>query len=151
MYSWYMPKDEPSLVESLVGIGHRYDWEGIVVWLSEESTSATLLGVAASYHGDYQTETSPALSGNHPLIKYYTADGILDHSCGFTTTVGGMQPLVAWDSLSTTVQDALADKDWGGKSTSYVLIGGLFADQFADANVPFDDANFDDNLAEAEL
>ena len=129
----YFPKDEPSWAESLVGIGHRYDWEGIVVWLSSASTSATLLGVAASYHGDYVTSTSPSLSGDHPLIQYYTAYDILDHSCGFTTTVGGMQPLVAWDSLSTTVQDALADKDWG------------------DANVPFIDANFDTNLAEAEL
>ncbi|KAK5137895.1 hypothetical protein LTR08_006664 [Meristemomyces frigidus] len=133
MYSWYMPKDEPTWLESLVGVGHRYDWEGVVVWLSSASTTATLLGVAASFHGDYTTETTPSLSGNHPLIKYYTDDGILDHSCGFTSTVGGMQPLVAWDSLPTVAQQALANKDWG------------------DANVPFIDANFDANLVEAEL
>ena len=133
LYSWYMPKDEPSELESLVGVGHRYDWEGVVVWLSSASTSAKLLGVAASYHGDYKTSTSPSLSNNHPLIKYYTAYDILDHSCGFTTTVGKMQPLVAWDSLPTVAQQALANKNWG------------------DANVPFIDANFDANLAEAEL
>jgi hypothetical protein len=90
-----------------------------VVWLSEASTDATLLGVAASYHGDYVTSTDPAMSGDHVLIQYYTAYDILDHSCGFTSTVGGMQPLIAWDSMSTTVQDALADKDWGGKSISH--------------------------------
>jgi len=133
MYSWYMPKDEPSEIESLLGIGHRYDWEDVVVWLSSESTMATLLGVAASYHGSYQTETSPPLSGNHPLIQYYSEDDVLDHSCGFTMTVGGMQPLIAWDSLPTVAQEALADKDWGS------------------AIVPFDDATFDENLAEAEL
>ena len=62
---------------------------------------------------DYETSTDPDLSGDHPLIKYYTAYSILDHSLGFTSTVGGMQPLVAWDSLSSTIQEALADKDWG--------------------------------------
>ncbi|KAF2650304.1 NPP1-domain-containing protein [Lophiostoma macrostomum CBS 122681] len=133
MYSWYFPKDEPSWLESVVGVGHRYDWEDCVVWLSEASTDATLLGVSVSYHGDYQTSTDPALSGDHPLIKYYSAYSILDHSMGFTSTVGGMQPLVAWESLSTTVQSALADKDWG------------------DANVPFIDSNFEANLAEAVL
>jgi len=133
LYSWYFPKDEPSELESLVGVGHRYDWEGIVVWLSSASTSAKLLGVAASYHGDYQTSTAPSLSGNHPLIKYYTAYDILDHSCGFTTTVGGMQPLIAWDSMPTVAQNAIANKNWGS------------------GNAPFIDANFDANLAEAEL
>ena len=58
MYSWYMPKDEPS-----TGIGHRHDWENIVVWLSSESTSATLTGVAISAHGSYQKTTSPSLDG----------------------------------------------------------------------------------------
>jgi len=133
MYSWYMPKDEPSWAESLVGVGHRYDWEDVVVWLSSASTSATLLGVSASYHGDYTISKTPSLSGNHPLIQYYTAYDILDHSCGFTTTVGNMQPLVAWDSLPAVAQTALANKDWGS------------------ANVPFKDANFNTNLNEAKL
>ena len=93
--------------------------EDIVVWLSSASTTATLLGVSASFHGDYTTSTKPSLSGNHPLIKYYTDGGILDHSCGFTSTVGGTQPLVAWDSLPVVAQQALANKDWGGASTSH--------------------------------
>lgn len=37
MYSWYMPKDEPSY-----DLGHRHDWEGVIVWLSSgTSTSAS--------------------------------------------------------------------------------------------------------------
>lgn len=114
-----MPKDEPSEVEGALGVGHRYDWENLVVVLSEESSSATLVGMAASYHGDYVACSGPAcddyLDGNSPLIRYYTAYDILDHSLGFTSTVGGQQPLVAWDELPTVAQTALASKDWGGE------------------------------------
>lgn len=120
MYSWYFPKDEPSWAESLVGIGHRYDWESAVVWLSSASTDATLLGIAASYHGDYETSTDPDLSGTQPLLKYYTAYSILDHSLGFTSEVGGSQPLVAWEEMPSVAQSALADKNWGGKYSLHV-------------------------------
>jgi hypothetical protein len=67
MYSWYMPKDSPS-----TGLGHRHDWENAVVWLSAQSTSATIVGAAASAHGDYDTTTTPNLSGNSMLIRYYS-------------------------------------------------------------------------------
>ena len=71
MYAWYMPKvssvssdhcsyaalratqsthfcalrqDEPS-----TGIGHRHDWEGIVVWIDDPNKSQpVILGVSAS-------------------------------------------------------------------------------------------------------
>lgn len=118
MYSWYMPKDEPSLIEGALGIGHRYDWENAVIVLSDETTDATLVGMAASYHGDYNvcagSDCDDYLDGTNPLIQYYSAYDILDHSLGFTTTVGGTQPLISWDELPTVAQDALADKDWGG-------------------------------------
>lgn len=48
-----------------------------------------------------------------------------------TTTVGGTQPIVAWESLSTTVQAALTAADFG------------------DATVPFKDSTFMTNLAAA--
>ena len=67
MYSWYMPKDSPSN-----GLGHRHDWENAVVWLSEESTSASIIGAAASAHGDYDTSTSPDLSGDSVLFRYFS-------------------------------------------------------------------------------
>lgn len=124
MYSWYMPKDEPNLLEGALGIGHRYDWENVVVVLTSESTSATLVGMAASYHGDYNvcvgSDCDDYLDGTNPKIEYYSAYEILDHSLGFTSTVGGTQPLIAWDELPTVAQDALTDKDWGGKSLSAV-------------------------------
>ncbi|KAH7058750.1 necrosis inducing protein [Macrophomina phaseolina] len=127
MYAWYMPKDEPS-----DGLGHRHDWESIVVWLSEESTSATLLGVSASAHGGFSANTSPNLSGTSALIRYFST-WPLDHQLGFTSTVGGQQPLIAYESLTDAARTALENTDFGS------------------ANVPFKDANFENNLAEAEL
>ncbi|KAH8671547.1 necrosis inducing protein-domain-containing protein [Xylariales sp. PMI_506] len=136
MYSWYMPKDEPNELEGDLGIaGHRYDWENAVVVLSAEDIDAMLVGIAASYHGDYVTCTGSGcddyLSGSNPLIEYYSVADILDHSLGFTTTVGGMQPLIAWENLTVAAQEALTDKDWGS------------------AIVPFLDSDFDSYLEEA--
>ena len=88
MYSWYMPKDSPSS-----GLGHRHEWENVVVWLSGQSESASLRGVAISAHGtyipgvgkgrdvlgfdlaneikgEYQKYTAPPLAGTRPKIGY---------------------------------------------------------------------------------
>ncbi|KAL3417719.1 hypothetical protein PVAG01_10729 [Phlyctema vagabunda] len=127
MYSWYMPKDEPS-----DGIGHRHDWEGAIVWLSSSTatTAANILAVCPSAHGGWDCTTSYSLSGTGPLIKYESIWPI-DHSMGTTSTVGGQQPLIAWESLPTVAQTALETTDFG------------------DANVPFNNAHFTTNLAAA--
>ncbi|KAL1863453.1 hypothetical protein Plec18167_000546 [Paecilomyces lecythidis] len=128
LYSWYFPKDEPS-----DGLGHRHDWEGAIVWLSAaNSTSAdNILAVCPSAHGGWDCSTDGyTLDGTSPLIRYYSIWPV-DHQCGLTSTVGGTQPLVAWESLPTVAQDALADTDWGS------------------GNVPFIDANLDTNLGKA--
>ncbi|KAJ5354928.1 hypothetical protein N7541_005972 [Penicillium brevicompactum] len=128
MYSWYFPKDEPS-----TGIGHRHDWEGVIVWLSDSSSTAAsnVVAVCPSAHGGWDCSTDGfTLDGTVPLIKYESIWPI-DHSCGLTTTVGGTQPLVAWESLSSVVQDALDTTDFGS------------------ANVPFNENNWASNLAKA--
>ncbi|KAL9087778.1 MAG: hypothetical protein Q9159_003461 [Coniocarpon cinnabarinum] len=126
MYSWFMPKDEPEN-----GIGHRYDWENIVVWIDNPNVAAPkLLGVAASAHGDYQANTSPSLTGTSPLIEYISYFPI-DHQLAFTSTVGGQQPLVAWENLTTAARNTLNSFDFGS---------GV---------VPFKDSNFNDDLAQA--
>ncbi|PPJ60652.1 hypothetical protein CBER1_03685 [Cercospora berteroae] len=127
MYSWYMPKDSPS-----TGLGHRHDWENVVVWLSSASTSATLRGVSASAHGGYDPNTSPNLSGNSPWIRYFSIFPV-NHQLGFTSTQGGQQPLIAYESLTSAARTALENTDFGS------------------ANVPFKDANFQNNLAKAAL
>ncbi|KAH9912777.1 necrosis and ethylene-inducing protein 2 precursor [Epithele typhae] len=128
MYSWYMPKDSPSS-----GIGHRHDWEGIVVWIDDPNKDEpTILGAAASGHGKFDAETDPPLQGTNPLIRYYSTWPI-DHQLGFTSDVGGQQPLIAWESLTDAARDALQNTDFGA------------------ANVPFKDSNFESNLVKAEL
>ncbi|QKX54856.1 uncharacterized protein TRUGW13939_01946 [Talaromyces rugulosus] len=128
MYSWYMPKDEPS-----DGLGHRHDWEGVIVWLSSASSTdaSNVVAVCPSAHGDWDCTTSSyTLSDSHPLIKYESIWPV-DHSCGLTTTVGGTQPLIAWESLPTVAQTALDTTDFGS------------------ANVPFNEDHFTSNLAAA--
>ncbi|PIL33810.1 hypothetical protein GSI_04435 [Ganoderma sinense ZZ0214-1] len=128
MYSWYMPKDEP-----ISGIGHRHDWECIVVWIDDPNKDEpTLLGVAASAHGDFATETSPAVDGTSPLIEYVSFFP-LDHQLTFTSTEGGEQPLIAYESLTDAARDALETTDFGS------------------AIVPFKNATFEGNLVKAEL
>ncbi|KAI0753398.1 necrosis inducing protein-domain-containing protein [Daedaleopsis nitida] len=128
LYAWYMPKDEPSS-----GLGHRHDWEGIVVWIDDPNKAEpTLLGVAASAHGDFDTTTSPNLSGTSPLIRYFSIFPV-DHQLGFTSDVGGTQPLIAYESLTDAARNALETTDFGS------------------ANVLFKDANFQNNLQKAEL
>lgn len=139
-----MPKDSPS-----TGLGHRHDWENAVVWLSAQSTSASIVGGAASAHGDYDTTTSPNLSGSSMLIRYYSTwpvnhqyvapaletwlgpntDNFL--RLGFTSTRGTQQPLIAWESLTAAAKTALTNTDFGS------------------ANVPFKDSSFTNNLANA--
>lgn len=127
MYAWFMPKDEPS-----TGLGHTYDWENIVVWLSSGSTTATLVGVSASEHSGYVTSASPNLIDNGPTIEYLSI-WPLDHALYFTSTTGGQQPLIAWESLTDAARDALNTYDFG------------------DANCSFDENNFENNLAKAAL
>lgn len=124
----YMPKDEPAN-----GLGHRHDWEGTIVWLkSSTSTAASnIAAVCPSAHGDWDCSTNGyTLSGTSPLIEYFSIFPI-DHQCGLTSTVGGTQPLVAWESLPTAARNALSTTDFGS------------------AIVPFIDAHFTDNLAAA--
>ena len=124
----HWPQDEP-----ISGIGHRHDWEGIVVWIDDPNKDEpTLLGVAASAHGGFATETSPAVDGTSPLIEYVSFFP-LDHQLTFTSTEGGEQPLIAYESLTDAARNALETTDFGS------------------ANVPFKNANFESNLAKAEL
>ncbi|KKK21383.1 hypothetical protein P175DRAFT_0283550 [Aspergillus ochraceoroseus IBT 24754] len=128
MYAWYAPKDEPS-----DGLGHRHEWEGVIVWLNDASSTdaSNVVAVCPSAHGAWDCSTdSYTLSGTHPLIKYYSIWPI-DHHCGLTDTVGGMQPLIAWESLTDAAQTALQNTDFGK------------------ANVPFKDGNFVSNLDKA--
>ncbi|KAH8901335.1 npp1 domain-containing protein [Thozetella sp. PMI_491] len=128
MYSWYFPKDEPSS-----GLGHRHDWEGVVVWLASPDLTSVdnILAVCPSSNGDWSCSTADyPLSGTSPLIQY-KSNWPSQHGLEATSTIGGQQPLVAWESLPSPARDSLS-------TTS-----------FEDVSVPFIDANLETNLAKA--
>ncbi|KAF2968325.1 hypothetical protein GQX73_g5268 [Xylaria multiplex] len=127
MYSWYMPKDSPSS-----GLGHRHDWEAIVVWLdSATATSPQIVGLSTSAHGDFDTITSNfPLDGTRPKIQYFSTWPV-NHQLGTTNTIGGEQPLISWENLTDAARTALENTDFGS------------------ANVPFKTSNFESNLAKA--
>ena len=72
------------------------------------------------------------MDGDTPLIGY-TAYWPLNHQMVFTEEVGGVQPLVAWESLTEAARTALSEADFG------------------DANVPMKEANFAGRLEDAQL
>ncbi|EMD88421.1 hypothetical protein COCC4DRAFT_65170 [Bipolaris maydis ATCC 48331] len=125
MYAWYMPKDSPS-----GGLGHRHDWENIVVWLSAASTTATIRGVAISAHGNYQKETSPPLEGTRPKIGY-RAYWPLNHQLIPTNDLGGQQPLIAWDSMTAAARNAIQNTDFGAATPAFR--DGTFESALAEA------------------
>lgn len=128
MYSWYFPKDEPSS-----GLGHRHDWESIVVWIDNPAVdNPKVLSISYSGHGDYDHEAPNGtnMSGSHPKIKY-TSRWPENHRLFTTGVVGGTQPLIGWDDLTGAARNALTTTSFGS------------------GNVPFKDSNFSNNLGEA--
>ena len=72
------------------------------------------------------------LSATSPLVECFSTWPV-DHQLGFTSTVGGTQPLIAYESLTNAARQALETTDFGA------------------ANFPFKNANFLNNLGEAKL
>ncbi|KAG9241108.1 necrosis inducing protein, partial [Calycina marina] len=112
--------------------GHRYDWEGAIVWLSSSTatTAANIVAICPSAHGDWDCSTSFTLSGTHTLVEYLSLFP-LNHSMELPTIVRGMQPLIAYESLPAAALSTLENCDLGN------------------AIVPLVDAAFTNNLAAA--
>ena len=94
--------------------------EGAVVWIDNpDNANPRVLGVAASAHGDFK-KSAPLPSSNinsndgRPLLKYWCDVPVFGtHSVGITSKVGGLPPLVAWDSISANARLALESVNWG--------------------------------------
>jgi len=131
MYSWYMPKDSPS-----DGLGHRHEWEGVIIWLSSATatTAANILAVCPSAHGKWDCSTTFKTDSNArapgPYIMYMSVWPV-NHQMWIGTSKGGQQPLIAWESLTSAARTALENTDFGS------------------ATVPFKDATFAGNVAAA--
>ncbi|MBO0661285.1 NPP1 family protein [Jiella sp. MQZ9-1] len=120
VYSWYFPKDEPSQ-----GIGHRHDWEEIVVWIDNPKVAnPRIFGVAHSQHGGYGKESYAALvqygflAGTHPKIAYKSI-WPTDHRLDSTSKQGGQQPLIDWGALTPAARNALNTTNFGAASPKF--------------------------------
>lgn len=126
-----MPKDT-----SVPHIGHRHDFESVVVWLDSAvlTTPENILAVCPSAHGGFNCAKPGhfALSGSRPLIKYDTIMAPLDHSLEVTENVGGSQPLVEWFSMPLIARVALTLTDFGK------------------ADMPLKNGNFESNIAKTQ-
>jgi hypothetical protein len=108
-----MPKDRPAVN---VG-GHRHDWENVIVWLSSQSESATVRGVAISAHGEYQ-KVAGHFDGTRPLIGYISFVAV-NHQLIDETTKGGQQPLIAWESMTDAGRSGIANTNWESATPSF--------------------------------
>jgi hypothetical protein len=127
MYAWYMPKDEPS-----AGLGHRHEWEGVIIWLASTTSTAksNILAVCPSAHGNWDCSTTFLTSRSGAWISYLSIWPV-NHQMWLGAEQGGQQPLIAWESLPVAAKDALQTTDFGS------------------ATVPFKDSTFAGNIAAA--
>lgn len=131
MYSWYFPKDQ--LADGVSTGAHRHDWEAMVVWIDDPAAAnPTVLGGAASGHGEFKKVTGALQGGDTPQVEYF-ASFPTNHELQFTDTVGNTYGVSDWDAMPDVEKAALQDTDFGS------------------ANVPFKDGNFESNLAKAEI
>ncbi|KAG2984103.1 hypothetical protein PC118_g9051 [Phytophthora cactorum] len=129
MYSWYFPKDSPSS-----GLGHRHDWEHVIVWIDNPSVeNPKILAVTPSAHDGYSKEVPPkadCVDGTSVKVNY-ESQWPVNHALGSTSKGGDFQDLIMWDQLSENARRAMNGVGWGK------------------ANTPFNDGNFKPKLEKA--
>ncbi|KAK1997666.1 necrosis inducing protein [Colletotrichum falcatum] len=131
MYAWYWPKDQPNY-QVRTG-AHRHDWENVVIWINDPNDpNPRILGGAASGHGEYKITDMPPRESDSAKVEYFT-EIFTNHELQFTGTVGNTYPVLDWDAMGITMQNALSNGDFGS------------------ANVPFKDEHFLANLSKAFL
>lgn len=108
MYSFYMPKDQT--IDDVSPGSHRHDFENVVIWLSNDTT--TVLGGAASGHGEYKITNGAVPGGDSPTVEYF-ATFPTNHELQFTQTEGNTYPISDWDAMPDAAKKALQDTDFG--------------------------------------
>ena len=135
IYASYFEKDEAS-----PGIGHRHDWECMVVWVEQGADTPSYL--SASRHGGFSTHpiADVPMSGRQVMAVYHK-DGASTHAFRFAkwgetaendTGAWHQENLLTWDNLAPSLRTALNGSDWGN------------------ANLPLQDSKFDDTLNKAK-
>ncbi|KAF5963177.1 NPP1 domain-containing protein [Fusarium bulbicola] len=119
-------------------IGHRHDWENVVVFIDNyQSPWATLYAAAASGHGDYKKTKTPQRSGNNVMAEYFTSLG-KNHELQFKTSPGRTYSIYDWAAMTPAARQGLITGPSGDPKKPW-----------GSANVPFIDANFGNNLNKA--
>ncbi|OJD29426.1 necrosis and ethylene inducing peptide 1 [Diplodia corticola] len=117
MYAWYFPKDQPT--DGVSAGAHRYDWENVVLWLDDPALpTPSVLGAAASGHGDYKKTTNPQRNGDSLMVEYFT-NFPTNHELQFKTSEGVTYALVDWDAMTEPAREALQVTDFGKAITPF--------------------------------
>jgi Necrosis inducing protein (NPP1) len=140
MFSWYFPKDGADpLIKEIGKAGHTHDWENIILWLKSCSKNGEARDqvIAISYSQHDKADIRLGYDNNnwhaktkHMKVLYvngkdpYLGARVMNHQLETTKNKGGMQPLIAWNSLSAAAKKTLNTADFGK------------------ANVPFNEKNF---------
>ncbi|MEU9238718.1 NPP1 family protein [Streptomyces sp. NPDC048385] len=134
MYASYFEKDQATY--GPLAIGHRHDWEHVIVWIQDNQVRY----VSVSQHSSYQVAAASAIrfDGTHPKIVYHK-DGLSTHDFRFANsnddppenvTGGWFYPrLVGWDGYPAGYRDKLMNADFG------------------EATIKIKDGSFDANLS----
>lgn len=142
MYSWYFPKDNGAFG----AIGHRHDWESVILWIKAGGCSATgptsaLHAVSYSQHHGWATRygargatySNGVSSDGHLKVLYSNTFGMGTHYMSATDDHGGRQALV----------------DYGYLWQFYPLAAGtLSSHSWGEAVFPMTNERFNRNLEE---
>jgi hypothetical protein len=137
MYASYFEKDQATLGPA--AIGHRHDWEHVIVWIYNNAVQY----VAVSQHSSYAISAASGVrfDGTHPKIVYHK-DGASTHDFRFANT--NDEPpenatgswfyprLVGWNGYPAGYRDKLMSADFG------------------DATIKIDDGDFQYALSATE-
>jgi len=118
MYAYYFPKDNGYLLPK---IGHRHDWEYVMVFVenyndSYNSNEEKIIGAVYSAHGGLSSSDDPNRGGNNNTHIYINYDfhRSVTHSFaeGSEGSVTKHKP-VLWTNLSSEAQNSLNIRDFG--------------------------------------
>ena len=131
LYALYFPKDQGMLGSvATPGLGHRHEWENVVVWVEER----VVVAVSFSQHGGYEVREPDeiVMRGTSVSAEYGTGGG-LTHSFRPGRGVGSAMPSpVSWESITFAARRTLNSPEI-----------------FDAADFQARDDNFDTNLAKA--
>ena len=144
VYAGYYEKDQATW--GPLALGHRHDWEHVVVWISGDQVQY----VSVSQHSGYQVAARSAIrfDGTHPKIVYHK-DGASTHCYRFAgsadeqienATGAWFRPrLVGWNGYPAGLREKLTAADFG--SATLKIRDADFANALArsePAGLPFD-------------